>query len=147
MDFNFSKEDFIEWTTKGYPLELSATLTKETLLDSLTDFVNFNDNKFSAEFYQDIVNIYEENEDLIMSVVYKNGRVIMLTDINDQNVDEQTFSLLTRQKILGQACLGVITFCQTLSSFFETGVDLKDNEQKKEEKVKSNIQVAWLLND
>ena len=147
MDFNFSKEQFIEWTTEGYPLPLSSVLTVEALFDSLTEFINLNDNKFTAEVYQGTVNIYEEHEDIIMTVVYKNDRVVMLTDINDQNVDDQSFSVLTRQKILGQACIGVITFCQTMSSFFVTDDLINEKNAKNKTNKMSGVENAWLLND
>ena len=147
MDLNFSKEQFIEWTTEGYPLPLSNLLTRQALFDSLAEFVNLNDNKFTAEVYQDTVNIYEEHENIIMTVVYKNDRVVMLTDINDQNVDEQSFALLTRQKILGQACVGVITFCKTMSNLFKTADLIKDKTTKNKTNKKLNVENAWLLND
>jgi hypothetical protein len=147
MDLNFSKEQFIEWTTEGYPLRLSSNLTIEVLFDSLAEFVNLNENKFTAEVYQDTVNIYEEQENIIMTVVYKNNRVVMLTDINDQNVDEQSFAILTRQKILGQACVGVITFCQTLSSFFMTDDLIKEKATQSKKFNNTNVQVAWMLSN
>ena len=46
---NFSKEQFIEWTTKGYPVKFNEKMTKEKFFNGLNDYINFNDNEFYSE--------------------------------------------------------------------------------------------------
>ena len=143
--FNFSKEQFIEWTTKGYPIQFSELMSKESFLSSLSEFVNFNDNSFFSDMSENMVNIYSKPDDLVLSVIYQNDRVVMLSAINDEEVEEEVFSNLEKQKIIGHACVGVITFCQTMSEVLGLENEEKNVLLQDQTFVEANKNIIWPL--
>ena len=47
---NFSKEQFIEWTTIGYPIQFNENINQKKFFEGMNDYINFNDNEFYSEF-------------------------------------------------------------------------------------------------
>lgn len=116
---NFSKEQFIEWTTKGFPIKFNNRMPKEKFLESLSEYVNFNDNDFYSEFDEEDVHIFKNSVNLA-TVKYDNlsGRLVILTIINDDDeITKDSDTFLSQQKDLGDICLGIITFCQCMEEY------------------------------
>lgn len=117
---NFSKEQFIEWTTEGYPFQFNDIITKEKFFEGLTEFINQNENDFYATSEENTINVYEDIFGLVMTVKHENERIILLTDINsNEDISPDSEEFLEKQHVLGDACLGVITFCQCMEDFFK----------------------------
>jgi hypothetical protein len=138
----FSKEQFIEWTTVGYPFQFNETITKEKFFEGLVSFINQNENDFYANsLEEDLINIYEDSFGVIMSVKYEDNRIVLLTVINsDEEVLPDSESFLEKQHVLGDVCLGVITFCQCMEEFFDV-VDNTPGALKEEQ----NYSNPWPL--
>lgn len=112
----FSKDQFIEWTTKGFPIEFNGKITKEYFLESLSEYVNFNDNDYYSEYDDEDVYIFKNSVNLA-TVKYDNmsKRLVILTIINDDDeITKDSDIFLSQQKDLGEICLGIITFCQCM---------------------------------
>jgi len=126
---NFSKEQFIEWTTKGYPLVFNDKITQTKFFDSLNDYINFNDNDFYSEIEAGLINVYKDSE-IIASITYDElkERLVILTLINtEDSITAESDVFLLKQKDLGDICLGIITFCQCMDEYV---FDKKTNKQK-----------------
>lgn len=125
---NFSKEQFIEWTTKGYPVKFNEKMTKEKFFNGLNDYINFNDNEFYSEKEGEFIEVYKDSE-IIASIKYDyvEERLVILTLINtDNSITENSEIFLNQQKDLGEICLGIITFCQCMDQYV---FDKKDSSQ------------------
>ena len=115
---SFSKEQFIEWTTKGYPLKFNENITKDKFFQSLSDFINFNDNEYFSEELDEVINIYKGSETIAsIKYNYQDERLVILTLINSGETTSESEEFLMRQKDLGEVCFGVITFCQCMDQY------------------------------
>lgn len=125
---NFSKEQFVEWTTKGYPLEFNSIITEEKFFSGMEEFINFNDNDFKAEKIENSVIVYDKYGEEILKAIYNGQRVLFLTIVIDDGVDKHSEAFLFQQKELGEIFLGVITFCQCMEDFFEMANDVETSK-------------------
>ena len=108
---DISKKDFIRLTTQGYPITLRHDL--DDFYGMFVDFVNqSNENNFFAEIDEG-VKLHAGMRTEVCKVVHDNGKVVILTKINDKNKDSSggEFNLEEELQILGHACIGVIYFC------------------------------------
>lgn len=123
----FSKEQFIEWTTTGYPFKFNEIVTKEMFFQGLGDFINQSENSFVASTEDHEVNVYDDIFGLVMTVNYSDEKVNLLTDINsNDNILPDSEEFLEKQQCLGDVCVGVITFCQCMEDFFIQGTPTKE---------------------
>lgn len=116
MKSSFTKEEFINWTTKGYPLKLECEV--EEFMIMFAHYVNNNTSSsnfigYITEDYKEVHMTYDNN--LILTVAYdvEDNKVIMLTGINEETSDRYSKDLneFEVKKCLGEACIGVIVFC------------------------------------
>ena len=133
---NFSKEQFIEWTTIGYPIQFNENINQKKFFEGMNDYINFNDNEFYSEFNAVIdtsmLDVYKGSE-IIASIKYDGSRVVILTIINnDETITKESSKFISQQKDLGEVCLGVITFCQCMNLYVydkiasnDLGTDIK----------------------
>ena len=142
---NFSKEQFIEWTTTGYPFVFNEIVTKEMFFLGLGDFINQSENGFVAATEDHEVNVYDDTFGLIMTVNHSDEKVNLLTDINSNNdITPDSEEFLEKQHCLGDVCVGVITFCQCMKEFFVQGKPTKEGLIKLSSKVKE-VSDPWPL--
>ena len=116
---NFSKEQFIEWTTKGYPIQFNENVNQQKFFEGMNDYINFNDNEFYSEFNveEDMIDVFKGSE-VIASIKYDGSRIVILTLINtDESITTDSKKFIDQQKDLGEICLGIITFCQCMDEY------------------------------
>ena len=142
---NFSKEQFIEWTTTGYPFKFNEIVTKEMFFLGLGDFINQSENGFVAATEDHEVNVYDDIFGLIMTVNHSDERINLLTDINsNNNILPDSEEFLEKQQCLGDVCVGVITFCQCMEEYFIQGKTTKKEVIKLASKIKE-VSEPWPL--
>ena len=113
---DISKNNFIRLTTQGYPISLSHPL--DDFYTMFAEFVNqTKENNFFAEV-GDGVTLHAGMRTEVCTMVYENGRVVILSKITDKNNSSSTgeFNLEEELQILGHACLGVLYFCDLYSN-------------------------------
>ena len=85
---------------------------------------------FYSEEELDVINIFKGSE--VFATIkynYEDERLLILTVINsDDSVTPESESFLSKQKDLGDICLGIITFCQCMDQYvFNKKVDTNLN--------------------
>ena len=108
---DISKEDFVRLTTQGYPISLNHPL--EDFYEMFAEFVNqTKENNFYAELSDGVI-LHAGMRTEVCKIVYRNGRVIILSKINSESdhSSSEEFNLEETLQILGHACLGVLYFC------------------------------------
>jgi len=115
-NFSFTKAQFIEWTTEGYPLTFNEENTLEDFLILFADYINKSENDFESfitESFDEVFIKYDRT--LVATVKYDfiNRKVQILTSINEDNCHtHREFSEFEIKKLLGDACLGFVLFCK-----------------------------------
>ena len=108
-----SKNEFIQFITEGFPLELSSQ-EKEEFYSAFTFYVNSDDNDFVADLTDSGVTVHAGMRTEICKVTYKDNKIVILTafEEGDENFSTE-FSALECRTILAQACHGIVTFTKT----------------------------------
>ena len=138
-DLNMTKEQFIEWTTEGFPIYLE---NPEDFMVLFADYVNKSDNYFTAfleESFEKVhINLHQNN---LLSIAYreKDKKIVMLTEINEKNTEsgyigefKTDLNEYELKKYLGEACMGVIVFCQGIKAVREESEIKKVSDQIKD---------------
>ena len=108
---DISKDDFVRLTTQGYPISLNHPI--EDFYEMFAEFVNqTKENNFYAELSDGVI-MHAGMRTEVCKIIYRNGRVIILTKINSESNQSSSdeFNLEEALQILGHACLGVLYFC------------------------------------
>ena len=80
---DISKEDFVRLTTQGYPISLNHPL--EDFYEMFAEFVNqTKENNFYAELSDGVI-LHAGMRTEVCKIVYRNGRVIILSKIRKHN--------------------------------------------------------------
>jgi hypothetical protein len=115
-NFSFTKEQFIEWTTEGFPLVFNEENKLEDFLVLFADYINKSENDFESfitDTFDEVFIKYDRT--LVATVKYNfiNRKVQILTSINEENSHlHREFSEFEIKKLLGDACLGFVLFCK-----------------------------------
>ena len=108
-----SKNEFIQFITEGYPLELSDQ-EKQEFYSAFTFYVNSEDNNFVADLTEEGVFVHAGMKTEMCQVKYEDGKIIILTAFNEGDEDfSSEFSAIECRTILAQACHGIVTFTKT----------------------------------
>ena len=108
-----SKNEFIQFITEGFPLELSEQ-EKQEFYSAFNFYVNSDDNDFVADLTEEGVFVHAGMKTEICQVKYSDGKIIILTSFNDgDEYFSSEFSAEECRTILAQACHGIVTFTKT----------------------------------
>ena len=108
-----SKLEFVQFVTEGFPIVLEDHEVNE-FYSALNYYVNSDDNNFVADQNEEGVTIHAGMKTEICQVVYKNGKISILTAFTeDTEYYSSEFSVEEVRTILAQACHGIIIFIKT----------------------------------
>lgn len=108
-----SKFEFMEFVTKGFPIELNK-FEEEELYSAFTFYVNQDENNFVAELVDDGVLIHAGMKTEICKLKYDGDKLLILTAFNEESDGfSPEFTDEECRVILASACQGIIIFCKT----------------------------------
>ena len=105
-----SKFEFMEFVTKGFPIELNR-FEEEEFYSAFTFYVNQDKNNFVAELIDDGVLIHAGMKTEICKLKYNGKKLLILTAFSeDSNGFSSEFTDDECRVILASACQGIIIF-------------------------------------
>ena len=123
-----SKNEFIQFITEGFPLNLSEQETQE-FYSAFTFYVNSDDNDFVADLNEESVFVHAGMKTEVCTVTYEKGSVIIRSWlVNPNQASTKEFEPNEEISVLGYACLGVLYFCNLYAE--GTGQKPKFKEEK-----------------
>jgi len=141
-----SKNEFIQFITEGFPLNLSEQETQE-FYSAFTFYVNSDDNDFVADLNEESVFVHAGMKTEICQIKYDKGKIMILTAFNEgDECFSSEFSAEECKVILAQACHGIVTFTKTYA--IATGKLTNDSEGVSIEKLvgdNSNSYKPWIM--
>lgn len=142
-DLDMTREEFIEWTTVGFPIYLE---NPQDFMVLFADYVNKSENFFTALIEEELDKVYINlDTNALLTVEYKEEekRVVMLTHITEKNADsgfigefKTDLNEYELKKYLGEACIGVIVFCKGIQEV-----------RQESEKFQINTELKKIIND
>ena len=137
-DLDMTREEFIEWTTVGFPIYLE---NPSDFMVLFADYVNKTDNFFTALIEENLDKVFinlDTNSLLTVEYDAEERRVVMLTQINENNADsgyigefKTDLNEYELKKYLGEACIGVIVFCKGIEAVRQESEKFQINEEIK----------------
>ena len=109
---SISKNEFVDFVTNGYPIDLTA-LELEELFNAFIFYVNSDDNSFSAEYSKEGVIIYAGMRTEVCKISYEDDKITILTAVTEELDDQEEFTAVELHQILAQACHGIVVFVKT----------------------------------
>lgn len=114
---NLSKEEFIEYTTQGYPIDLNQSIQeRDDFFFLLNKYINDSENEFMSQFSNEDegIVIFAGDRTEVCKVNYENDRITVYTSAHDINTSFSSgeFNEEETKIILGNAFLGIFTFCK-----------------------------------
>lgn len=141
-----SKNEFIQFITEGFALDLSEQ-EKQEFYSAFTFYVNSDDNDFVADLTEEGVFVHAGMKTEMCQVKYSDGKIIILTAFNDgDEYFSSEFSAEECRTILAQACHGIVTFTKTYA--IATGKLTNDSTGIPVEKLvgdNSNSYKPWIM--
>lgn len=127
-----TKEQFIEWTTQGYPMKFNEDNTLKDFLILFADFVNQSENDFESFIADSFEKVFVQyDRQLIATITYDvvSSKILILTGFDQDNMDDnRIFNQFELKRLLGDVCLGVIFFCRSMETI-QSEFKVKENQK------------------